>query len=125
MAKTRTVTWAGGGVANEVEAVDNPPIYTTKLTPGQVVNAEFASNGFDTGVNRIVKDESGKIVHNDWWYSHYSVINGQLEIGVAPAPEGAPAPQAPAPPAPAPTAEPAMIPAPPAAANAARRRRIE
>jgi vancomycin resistance protein YoaR len=96
----RTVAWAGGGMGNVVHAVENPPEYTNKLAPGQTVRAEYATNGFDTGVTRVVTDSSGTAIHNDAWYSHYVVVNGQLQIGGSP-----PAP-------PPPPAEPTPTPTP-------------
>jgi vancomycin resistance protein YoaR len=98
----RTVAWTGGGMGNVVHAVENPPEYTTKLPAGQTVRAEYATNGFDTGVTRVVTDSSGTAIHNDAWYSHYVVVNGQLQIGGSP----------PAPPAPEPTPTPTPTPTP-------------
>ena len=80
----RTVAWTGGGMGNVVHAVENPPVYTNKLAPGQTARAEYATNGFDTGVTRVVTNSSGTAIHNDAWYSHYVVVNGQLQIGGAP-----------------------------------------
>ncbi len=82
----RTVAWTGGGMANIVRAVENPPVYTNKLAPGQTNRAEYATNGFWTSVTRTVTDGSGTVIHNDTWESSYVVVNGQLQIGVAPAP---------------------------------------
>ena len=103
--QTRTVTWTGGGKANIVVAHNNPPEYVSTLKPGQQNIAEYATNGFDTGVTRVVTDASGAVIHQDVWYSHYTAVNGQVQIGGAP-------------PAPAPTAppvEPAPTPVPTAA----------
>ena len=95
----RTVTWTGGGMANIVQAVENPPVYTNKLAAGKTARAEYATNGFWTAVTRTVKDASGAILHSDTWQSSYVAVNGQLQIGGSP-----PAP--PAPPAPDPTPSP-------------------
>src|SRR5450759_3104365 len=102
MSQTRTVTWTGGGKANIVTAHNNPPEYVSTLKPGQQNVSEYATNGFDTGVTRVVTDSSGTVIHSDAWFSHYSAVNGQVQIGGAP-----PAP-------PAPPAEPTPTPTPPA-----------
>jgi vancomycin resistance protein YoaR len=102
MSQTRTVTWTGGGKANIVTAHNNPPEYVSTLKPGQQNVSEYATNGFDTGVTRVVTDSSGTVIHSDAWFSHYSAVNGQVQIGGSP----------PAPPAPDPT--PTPTPAPPA-----------
>jgi vancomycin resistance protein YoaR len=107
MAITRTVTWSGGGKANIVHAVNDPPIYVSSLAPGVKNIAEYATDGFDTGVTRVVTDASGKVIHRDVWYSHYTAVNGQVEIGGAP-----PAAPTPAPSAPIPTPPPADTPPP-------------
>ena len=98
--KLRNVTWTGGGMANIVYAHNNPPQYVSTLKPGQVNIAEYATNGFDTGVTRKVTDlATGAVVHSDVWYSHYTAVNGQVQIGGAPPATPAPtgAPTAPAP----------------------------
>jgi vancomycin resistance protein YoaR len=104
--QTRTVTWTGGGKANIVVAHNNPPEYVSTLKPGQQNIAEYATNGFDTGVTRVVTDASGAVIHQDVWYSHYTAVNGQVQIGGAPP---APAPTAP-PVEPAPTPVPTPVP---------------
>jgi len=114
MAITRTVTWTGGGKANIVYAGHNPPEYVSTLPPGVENIAEYATNGFDTGVTRVVTDASGKVIHRDVWYSHYTAVNGQVEIGGPP----------PAAPTPAPTPTPAPSAAASPAITTPRRRRM-
>ena len=116
----RKVTWSGGFKADIVKAVENPPEYTTKLPPGTSARAEFATDGFKTSVERVVTDSSGKVIHDDIWDSSYTVVNGQLEIGVAPQ-SGEPTP---APGSPAPGEAPADTPAPATTTAGPRRRRI-
>lgn len=111
MSQTRTVTWTGGGKANIVTAHNNPPQYVSTLKPGQQNVSEYATNGFDTGVTRVVTDSSGTVIHSDAWFSHYSAVNGQVQIGGAPpAPPAPPAPEPPAAPTPAPTPTPTPAP---------------
>jgi vancomycin resistance protein YoaR len=94
----RTVSWTGGAVTNKVKAGENPPKYTNTLPAGQKARAEYATDGFSTSVERVVKDSSGTVIHNDKWNSTYAVVNGQLLIGGSP-----PAPPAPPTPVPTPT----------------------
>jgi vancomycin resistance protein YoaR len=114
----RTVTWSGGGMADIVKAVENPPEYTSSLPAGTTARAEFLTNGFKTSVTRIVTDASGKVIHDDTWGSSYAAVNGQLLIGGAP-----PKPQTPAPAPVPPTPAPAVI-AAPDATSAGRPRRV-
>jgi MYXO-CTERM domain-containing protein len=41
-------------------------------------------------VTRVVKDASGKIIHTDHWSSHYTAVDGQLQIGITPSPSPTP-----------------------------------
>jgi vancomycin resistance protein YoaR len=124
----RKVTWSGGVEANKVTATNNSPEYVNTIKPGAKYVAEYATDGFDTTVTRVVTDSSGTVIHNDTWASHYTVVNGQVQIGGPPptptpspgAPSPSPAPSAPVPTAPADTPPPSPAPANPSA----RRRRI-
>jgi VanW like protein len=140
----RHVAFSGGVKTNEVKATDNAPQYVKTLKPGQTYRAEYATDGFDTQVTRVVKDADGNVLHMNTWQSHYSMVNGQLQIGGSPPPSGSVAPsgspgssqtpgqsQAPAPtptpaPAPTPTPAPATTPTAPITtpAPSARRRRL-
>jgi vancomycin resistance protein YoaR len=107
----RTVAWSGGVKTDIIKAGENPPKYTASLAPGVKSRAEFPTDGFKTVVGRVVTDSTGKVIHNDTWYSSYSMVNGQWLIGgsaPAPVPTAAPT-EAPAPPdpTPAPTGPPA------------------
>ena len=101
----RTVTWTGDNKASEtniVHATNNPPEYVTTLKPGKTYAAEYATNGFSVVVTRVVKDSTGKVLHDDTWKSQYTAVNGQIQIGVTPVPVSTPTP-APTP-TPSPTA---------------------
>jgi vancomycin resistance protein YoaR len=130
---SRKVTWSGGVEVNKVTATNNSPDYVSTIKPGVKYTAEYATDGFDTTVTRTVTDASGTVIHNDTWSSHYSVVNGQVQIGGPPptpsqspgSPSPSPAPSAPVPdpvPTPVPSAPPPASPTP--ASSAARRRRI-
>jgi vancomycin resistance protein YoaR len=55
--------------------------YVTSLHPGVHEQVEYEAAGFDYWVTRIVKDASGKIIHKDVYYSHYSRVVGLILIG--------------------------------------------
>jgi vancomycin resistance protein YoaR len=107
----RTVTFSPEFKSNVVSAGDRKA-YTTALKPGQQARAEFPTNGYYTSRTRTVTDSTGKVIHTDTWTSHYSMVNGLLVVGAAPARAPAPLPGAP---------QPAVLPAPPAPAVASRR----
>jgi vancomycin resistance protein YoaR len=89
----RHVTWTGdnkAGETNIVKATDNSPQWVSTLRPGKTYAVEVRDNGFDTSVTRVVKDASGKIIHTDHWSSHYTAVDGQLQIGITPSPSPTP-----------------------------------
>jgi vancomycin resistance protein YoaR len=116
----RTVTWSGGAVTNKVLATNNTPEYVSTLKPGVKNIAEYATDGFDTSVTRVVTDSSGTVIHKDTWTSHYSVVNGQVQIGGSPPPSQSPSPS---PGASTPT--PATIPTPSSSPSPTRRRKTK
>jgi hypothetical protein len=107
----RKVTFSPEFKANVVPASDST-VYSTSLPVGQEARAEFPTDGFDTSRTRTVTDSFGKVIHTDTWNSHYSVVDGILVIGAAPARAPVPLPGAP---------QPAVLPAPPSPAVAPRR----
>ena len=107
----RKVTFSPEFKANVVPAGDST-VYSTSLPVGQEARAEFPTDGFDTSRTRTVTDSFGKVIHTDTWNSHYSVVDGILVIGAAPAQAPVPLPGAP---------QPAVLPAPPSPAVAPRR----
>jgi vancomycin resistance protein YoaR len=107
----RTVTFSPEFKANVVPAGDYT-VYSTSLPVGQSNRAEYPTDGFDTSRTRTVTDSSGKVIHTDTWDSHYSMVNGLLVVGSAPARAPAPLPGAP---------QPAALPAPAGPAVAPRR----
>ncbi len=113
----RTVTFSPEFKANVVRAGDST-VYVGSLKPGQQNRAEYPTDGFDTSRTRTVTDSTGKVIHTDTWNSHYTKVDGILQIGAAPAPAPTPPPApAPAPPADVP---PALAPLP----SAPRRRGV-
>ena len=90
----RTVIWPVGVKSNLTTATDGT-LYVGNLKPGQTLRSEYVTDGYDTSVNRIVKDASGAVIHNDTWKSRYVKVNGVLQIGITPPP---PSPSSPPPP---------------------------
>jgi vancomycin resistance protein YoaR len=124
----RTVTWAGGAITNKVLATNNTPEYVSTLKPGVKNIAEYATDGFDTTVTRVVTDSSGTVIHDDTWHSHYTAVNGQVQIGGSPPPSVTPSPSPGAPtpaPTPTPATTPATTPVPSDSPSATRRRKVK
>jgi hypothetical protein len=100
-------------ISNYVTATEDPPIYTTSLAAGQSNRLEYRTDGFNAFVTRTVKDAGGNVILFDQFSSHYSRVNGLLEIGGSPPGQVTPPPSAPpsAPPSDAPpTAAPPSAP---------------
>jgi vancomycin resistance protein YoaR len=55
--------------------------YTTKLRPGARQQVEYAADGQDVWVTRFVKDKSGKVIHQETFYSHYARVIGIILVG--------------------------------------------
>jgi len=90
----RKVTFSPEFKANVVKPVDRRQ-YVSSLKPGQQVRKEYPTIGFDTSRTRTVTDATGQVIHRDTWKSHYTRVNGLLQVGAAaPAssPPGAPIP---------------------------------
>ena len=109
----RKVTFSPEYKASIVKASDRT-VYVSNLKPGQQNRAEYPTMGFYTSRTRTVTDSTGKVIHLDTWSSHYSKVDGLLQIGRAkPAPSPTPGAQVPAGDAPATLAPaPNPIPAP-------------
>ena len=74
------------------------------MRPGVRQRIEYPVNGMQVWVTRTVRDKSGKLIHNDTWYSDYKRVNGIVLVG-----KGAPTTSKPKPtpaPTPAPSPEP-------------------
>jgi vancomycin resistance protein YoaR len=55
--------------------------YTTALKKGVSQAIEYPADGQDVWVTRIVKDSSGKVIHKETFYSHYSRVIGIILVG--------------------------------------------
>ena len=89
----RTVTFSKPIVKN-IKPASDTTVYTTDLKPGVRERVEYPVDGKDVWVTRTVTDASGKVIHQETYYSHYARITGVLRIGkaAAPAPTPVPAP---------------------------------
>ena len=79
----RKVAFSPEFKANVVRAGDRTE-YVTTLKPGQQNRAEYPTIGFDTSRTRTVTDSAGNVIHQETWYSHYTKVDGILQIGLAP-----------------------------------------
>jgi vancomycin resistance protein YoaR len=105
----RTTAFSKPAISNYTRASDSVQ-YTTDLPPGASKRIEFATNGFNASVTRVVKDKDGKVLHEDTFYSHYATVTGVVLVGKAPdAPPDTP-PDVPAAPTPTPTPAPTPTP---------------
>ncbi len=94
----RKVTFSTPIVKNIRPASDSTQ-YTSTLAAGTRKRIEYPVDGKDVWVTRTVTDRAtGKVIHRETYYSHYSRITGVVLIGTA----GAPTPAASPSPAPSP-----------------------
>ena len=122
----RNVAFTGQVKSNVATATDGKQ-YVSTLAPGQQNRAEYPTDGFDTSATRTVTDSTGKVIHTDTWKSHYTRVDGVMQIGGSPPPSETPTPS-PGAPTPAPTPTPAVTPPPvvtPAPAPSVRRRKVQ
>ncbi len=104
----RTVSFSPEFKANLIQPSDFRQ-YVSWLKPGQQNRPEYPTIGFDTSRTRTVTDSSGNVIHVDTWNSHYTKVDGILQIGRSSAPPPIPAPS-PAAPASSPAAPVAIAP---------------
>jgi vancomycin resistance protein YoaR len=79
----RKVAFSPEFKANIVQPGDRTE-YVSTLKPGQQNRAEYPTIGFDTSRTRTVTDSAGNVIHQETWYSHYTKVDGILQIGLAP-----------------------------------------
>jgi vancomycin resistance protein YoaR len=76
----RTVTLSTP-VKSNYRTARETTVFNPNLAPGTAIRREYMHDGFDTSVTRWVRDAKGNVIHQDTWFSHYSVVNGITEIG--------------------------------------------
>ena len=113
----RKIAISNAVVSNISKAKDTTQ-YVASLQPGlKSYRKEYPTDGLDAYRTRTVTDASGSVIHYDQFWSHYSTVNGILQIkGTAkPAqtPTPTPGPGTPKPTAPPATAKPTAPPATP------------
>jgi vancomycin resistance protein YoaR len=92
-------------VVTDTVAAKDTTVYVPSL-PGGVKSyrKEYPTAGMNAYVTRTVTDSTGAVIHYDQWYSHYTKVDGILQIAGTPPP-----PKTPTPP---PTKAPATTPPP-------------
>jgi vancomycin resistance protein YoaR len=56
---------------------------STSIPAGTYKQVEYAANGQDVWVTRTVRDRSGRVIHQETYYSHYTRMIGIILHGVA------------------------------------------
>ena len=76
----RTVRIGQPQVRNVSQATTKTvPVSTLK--PGEREQTEYAANGMDVTVGRVVRDRNGKVIHRDSFVTQYQLWNGRIEVG--------------------------------------------
>lgn len=128
-AMDRKVDLVGPVITNRKSHPPDLKQYDPKLPKGVIKQTDWAHDGFDAVIKRIIKDGSGNVVHEDSFASHYEAWQAVISIGTGgvpadkmpplaqPASSATPAPSpSPAPIATPSPARPSPSPPPPAAA---------
>ncbi len=79
----RSVTFSAPIVRNYQAARDTVE-EVTSLPPGAQQRVEYPAAGFDSWVTRTVRDATGAVIHRETFFSHYSRVDGIVEVGVRP-----------------------------------------
>jgi vancomycin resistance protein YoaR len=107
----RTVNLSKPIVKNVTKATDTTE-ETSTLPAGKRERIEYPVDGKDVWVTRTVRDASGKVIHQETYYSHYARITGVTLVGTGGSTSSAPKPAATQAPKPAPTQAPTPKPTP-------------
>jgi vancomycin resistance protein YoaR len=106
----RTVSLSKPVVKNVKPATTNT-VSTSSLRPGVRQQTEYPADGKDVWVTRTVRDASGKVIHQETYYSHYARVDGIILVGKGTTSSGGSTSPSPTP-SPAPSAAPSQAPAP-------------
>ena len=68
-------------VVRNIRPASDSVEYTDELPKGVRKRVESPVDGFDSWVTRTVRDRSGRVIHQETYYSHYARITGVVEIG--------------------------------------------
>ena len=98
----RTTVFSKPVVTDQVAASDGTT-YVPSLPAGQkTYRKEYPTPGFSAVVSRTVTDATGALIHHETYTSHYTKVDGLLEIAGTPKPSQTPTPsQGPSTPPPA------------------------
>jgi vancomycin resistance protein YoaR len=109
----RRVSFSKPIVKNVLKASDTVE-YTDTLPAGVRQRVEYPVDGMDVWVTRTVRDGSGRIIHQETYYSHYTRITGVVLVGTGGSTPGGggPAPSPSPTPAPSPSGSSETSPAP-------------
>jgi vancomycin resistance protein YoaR len=76
----RTVSLSKPSLRN-VRKATTKTVYVSTLKPGVREQTEYAANGMDVTVTRVVRSANGRILHRDSYFSPYQLWNGRIEVG--------------------------------------------
>ena len=71
----------GRPVVTNVSVATTTEMVVDTLPHGVRDQVEYASNGMDVSVTRVVRSAAGKVMHVDTFRTHYVLWNGRIEIG--------------------------------------------
>ena len=76
----RTVSISKPSLRNVRQATTRT-VYVSTLKPGAREQTEYAANGMDVTVTRVVRSKSGNVLHRDSYFSPYQLWHGRIEVG--------------------------------------------
>lgn len=90
-------------IVKDILKASDTTVYTDSLPAGTSKRVEYPVDGKKVWVTRTVRDASGKIIHQETYYSNYARITGVKQIGTGgstptPAPDPTPTPDPASPP---------------------------
>ena len=68
-------------IVKDIRKATDTTVYTSRLPAGKTNRIEYPVDGKKVWVTRTVRDASGKIIHQETYYSSYARITGVLEVG--------------------------------------------
>jgi vancomycin resistance protein YoaR len=76
----RRTSFSAPVIRNRVKATDGIQ-YTSTLPTGSRERIEYPADAFDVWVTRTVRDGSGRVIHQETFFSHYGRVNGIVLVG--------------------------------------------
>ena len=56
-------------------------VSVSTLKHGEREQTEYAADGMDVTVGRVVRDRNGKVIHRDSFFTQSQLWNGRIEVG--------------------------------------------